>query len=141
MTLRTKHFLGEDAMKIGIRKPSLKKKIAARTSPKRIIRSKVRAPKGAGWITNPKKAAYNRAYNRTTKKACYIATAVYCDPDAWQVGKLRSYGDATLMNCLAGRAFVRLYYAVSPHLVFLFKDIKPLNLAVRHLLDHVVELI
>jgi hypothetical protein len=26
----------------------------------------VKAPRGYGWITNPKKAAYNRVYNRTT---------------------------------------------------------------------------
>ncbi len=49
-----------------IRKPSLKGSIAARTSFKRMIRSKTRAPKGWGWLTNPKKAAYNRAYNRRT---------------------------------------------------------------------------
>ena len=56
-------------MKFGIRKPSIKKRVAARTSVKRAIRHRagVKAPKGAGWVTNPKKAAYNRVYNRTTK--------------------------------------------------------------------------
>ncbi len=55
-------------MKIGIRKPSLKKMIAARTSVKRIVRHNlgVKAPRGFGWLTNPKKALYNRVYNRTT---------------------------------------------------------------------------
>lgn len=55
-------------MKLGIRKPSLKKSIAARTSPKRIVQSKLglKAPRGWGWLTNPKKAAYNRSYNRST---------------------------------------------------------------------------
>lgn len=55
-------------MKFGLRKPSLKKRIAARTSPKRLIRHSLglKAPKGMGWLTNPKKAAYNRAYSRTT---------------------------------------------------------------------------
>lgn len=55
-------------MKIGIRKPSLKKMIAARTSVKRIIRHNIglKAPRGFGWLTNPKKALYNRIYNRTT---------------------------------------------------------------------------
>lgn len=28
-----------------------------------------KAPRGYGWITNPKKAAYNRVYNRNTFKA------------------------------------------------------------------------
>ncbi len=56
-------------MKFGIRKPSLKKRIAARTSVKRAVRQNlgIKAPKGYGWITNPKKALYNRIYNRTTR--------------------------------------------------------------------------
>lgn len=55
-------------MKFGIRKPSLKKSIAARTSLKRQVKNALglRAKPGMGWTTNPKKAAYNRAYNRTT---------------------------------------------------------------------------
>ena len=55
-------------MKIGFRVPSIKKRIAARTSPKRFIRQSLglKAPRGWGWFTNPKKAAYNRMYNRTT---------------------------------------------------------------------------
>lgn len=55
-------------MKFGMRTPSLKKRIAARTSTKRFIRHNlgVKASRGWGWLTNPKKAAYNRVYNRTT---------------------------------------------------------------------------
>ena len=49
-----------------IRKPSLRGSIAARTSWKRALRAKTRVPKGWGWLTNPKKAAYNRAYTRRT---------------------------------------------------------------------------
>ncbi|WP_375194766.1 hypothetical protein [Sphingobium sp.] len=55
-------------MKFGVRKPSLKKSIAARTSVKRVVRHSlgVKAPKGMGLLTNPKKAVYNRAYSRTS---------------------------------------------------------------------------
>ncbi|MCY1714480.1 hypothetical protein [Caproiciproducens galactitolivorans] len=55
-------------MKFGMRKPSLKKSIAARTSVKRYVRHSLglKAPRGYGWITNSKKAAYNRVYHRTT---------------------------------------------------------------------------
>ena len=55
-------------MKIGFRVPSLTKRIAARTSWKRVVRHNLglKAPRGWGWLTNPKKAAYNRIYNRTT---------------------------------------------------------------------------
>jgi hypothetical protein len=55
-------------MKFGIRKPSLRKRIAARTSLKRYVRHSLgfKAPRGWGWLTNPRRAAYNRVYNRTT---------------------------------------------------------------------------
>jgi hypothetical protein len=64
-------------MKIGYRKPSLKKRLAARTSWKRAVRHRmgVKAPRGYGWLTNPRKAAYNRVYNRTTK-GCLIVPVV-----------------------------------------------------------------
>jgi hypothetical protein len=55
-------------MKFGPRIPSLTKRIAARTSIKRAVRHSLgfKAPRGFGWFTNPKKALYNRIYNRTT---------------------------------------------------------------------------
>ncbi|MGL5019436.1 MAG: hypothetical protein ACRDBP_14975 [Luteolibacter sp.] len=55
-------------MKFGFRKPSIRKRIAARTSLKRVVRHSLglKAPRGWGWLTNPKKAAYNRVYNRTS---------------------------------------------------------------------------
>lgn len=55
-------------MKWGMRKPSIRKSIAARTSTKRLVRHSLglKAPRGWGWVTNPKRAAYNRVYNRTT---------------------------------------------------------------------------
>lgn len=64
-------------MKFGIRKPSFKKRLSARTSPKRFIRHNlgIKAPKGYGWITNPKRAVYNRIYYRTTSKGCLLFIA------------------------------------------------------------------
>lgn len=63
-------------MRIGFRVPSLTKRIAARTSLKRYVRQNlgVKAPRGYGWITNPRRALYNRVYNRTTTGcAVYLA--------------------------------------------------------------------
>jgi hypothetical protein len=36
---------------------------------KRVIRNNLgfKAPKGFGWFTNPKKAAYNKVYNKTSR--------------------------------------------------------------------------
>ena len=55
-------------MKFGFRRPSLRKRFAARTSWKRAVRHSLglKAPRGWGWVTNPRRAAYNRIYNRTT---------------------------------------------------------------------------
>lgn len=54
------------SMKFGLRKPSIKKRIAARTSVKRYLRHNLGMKAPRGWVTNPKKAAYNRVYNRTS---------------------------------------------------------------------------
>ena len=46
-------------MKFGPRLPSLNKRLAARTSPTRYLRHNLghKAPRGWGWLTNPRKAA------------------------------------------------------------------------------------
>lgn len=64
-------------MKFGIRTPSLRKRIAARTSLKRYVRHSLgfKAPRGWGWLTNPRRAAYNRIYNRTTV-GCAVVVVV-----------------------------------------------------------------
>ncbi len=67
-------------MKFGFRIPNIKKRIAARTSVKRYIRHSLgfKAPRGWGWLTNPKKAAYNRIYNRTTvSSGCMITLLTF----------------------------------------------------------------
>lgn len=55
-------------MRFGARMPSVGKRISSRTSLKRYARHTlgVKAPRGAGLITNPKRAVYNRVYNRTS---------------------------------------------------------------------------
>lgn len=60
------------AMKIGYRKPSLKKSISARTTgrAKRTVKKALipgYGKKGMGWVKDPKKAMYNKVYNKTTK--------------------------------------------------------------------------
>lgn len=64
-------------MRFGFRRPSLKKRFAARTSWKRMARHSLglKAPRGWGWLTNPRKAAYNRIYSRTTR-GCLVGIVV-----------------------------------------------------------------
>lgn len=58
-------------MKFGMRKPSITKSLKARTTTK--YKRKVKKAlipeygnKGMGWAKNPKKAAYNKVYKKTT---------------------------------------------------------------------------
>lgn len=55
-------------MKFGMRIPSLKKRISARTSVKRQIvhRAGLKMPRGYGWLRDPKKYMYNKVYNKTS---------------------------------------------------------------------------
>jgi hypothetical protein len=58
-------------MKFGMRTPSFKKSIKARTTgrAKRTVKKAVipgYGKKGVGWIKNPKKAAYNKVYKKTS---------------------------------------------------------------------------
>ena len=78
--------------RFGFRVPSLSKRIAARTSIKRLVKNKLglRASRGWGWITNPKKAAYNRIYNRTTRGCLLTAIAM--------VGGLAAVGVVVAMS-------------------------------------------
>lgn len=64
-------------MKFGFRIPNLNKRIAARTSVKRVLRHNLglKAPKGMGWITDPKRAAYNKVYNKTSR-GCSVVLVV-----------------------------------------------------------------
>lgn len=62
---------GDDFMKFGPRKPSFKKSLKTRTTGK--VKRKVKksvnplyGKKGMGWVRDPKKAAYNKVYNKTS---------------------------------------------------------------------------
>ena len=58
-------------MKFGLRTPSLKRSFKARTTgrAKRAVKKALipgYGKKGMGWIKNPKKAMYNKVYNKTS---------------------------------------------------------------------------
>ena len=53
---------------------------------------------------------------------CYVATCVYGSYNCPEVWTLRRFRDGWLAKSRAGRAFIRLYYAVSPRIVATFGD-------------------
>ena len=102
------------------------------------------------YISKAKK--YDKQYsapeiNMKNAEGCYVATAVYGSYDCPQVWTLRRFRDYTLAKSCYGRAFIYLYYAVSPTVVklfgknSLFKKFwkKPLDYMVKYLNDSGVE--
>jgi len=61
-------------MRFGLRRPSLRKRIAARTSWRRYVRHSLglKAPRGWGWLTNPRRAAYHWVYSRTMRGCAVV---------------------------------------------------------------------
>ena len=53
-------------------------------------------------------------------QGCYIATCVYGSYDCPQVWMLRRFRDYSLSTNVFGRAFIKVYYAISPILVRVF---------------------
>jgi len=68
---------------------------------------------------------------------CFIATAVY-GGDAWQTERLRDWRDRSLLECLWGRAFVAVYYRVSPPIAAWLAHRPGATRLVRRLLDGLV---
>ncbi len=74
-----------------------------------------------------------------TSGGCYVATCVYGSYDCPQVWTLRRYRDYTLAETWYGRAFIRMYYAVSPTLVKWFGHTKWFKKMWKGKLDRMVE--
>ena len=94
------------------------------------------------------KAEVDEALNYQPKKSgCYVATCVYGSYDCPQVWTLRRYRDYTLSETRYGRAFIKIYYAISPTLVKWFGNTnwfkklwkKPLDKMVKNLNEQGVE--
>jgi hypothetical protein len=73
--------------------------------------------------------------------ACFIATAAYGSAQAWQVDAFRDWRDECLVHSRPGRAFIRLYYAVSPPLARIVSASRTLRSIARWMLDPVASAI
>ena len=70
---------------------------------------------------------------------CYVATCVYGSYDCPEVWTLRRYRDKTLGTTWYGRAFIRVYYAISPTLVKWFGKTKWFKKMWKGKLDRMVK--
>lgn len=69
---------------------------------------------------------------------CYIATAIYGSYDCPQVWTLRRYRDHDLASTRRGRAFIKIYYKISPTLVKYFGGSRLFRAFFRKKLDRMV---
>jgi len=72
------------------------------------------------------------------RKGCYIATAVYGSYDCPSVWTLRRYRDHILKSTWYGRAFIKVYYAISPTFVKIFGQTLWFNKFFKSKLDRLV---
>ncbi len=71
-------------------------------------------------ISTPHSPITQHQSTQKKKNGCYVATCVYGSYDCPQVWVLRRYRDSVLAKTWYGKAFITLYYAISPTLVQLF---------------------
>ena len=108
------------------------------------------------WITNESRNVFLKKYDecvaelkgfnpeyeplKIQRKAggCYVATCVYGSYDCPNVWVLRRFRDNYLNNRIWGRAFIKVYYAVSPKIVKAVGKTKWFNCINKKILDKFV---
>lgn len=81
----------------------------------------------------------NKVTENLNSGGCYVATCVYGSYDCPQVWTLRRYRDYTLAETWRGRAFIHLYYAISPKVVKIFGNKKWFKKIWKSRLDKMVD--
>jgi hypothetical protein len=80
-----------------------------------------------------------KAEERQRNGGCFVATACYGNYDAPEVLVLRQFKDDKLLKTSFGKAFVKIYYSVSPFFATLISKSDVLKKSVRqYLLEPIV---
>lgn len=80
-----------------------------------------------------------RGGKRRKKSGCYVATCVYGSYDCPEVWVLRRYRDYVLEESILGRAFISVYYFISPYAVKLFGRNNTVRNHWKKILDNMVK--
>jgi len=76
------------------------------------------------------------------KGGCFIATAAYDSPMAFEVEILRQFRDETLLQSKAGQIFVAIYYRISPPLAHAISKSNKIKRMVRNcILEPIVKVL
>ena len=72
---------------------------------------------------------------------CFIATAVYGSPMAYEINVLRDFRDTLLMQGLLGKTLVKIYYRFSPPIACVVAKHNTLRLLLREMLKPIIMLV
>lgn len=70
--------------------------------------------------------------SQKSKSGCFVATACYGDYNSEEVLVLREFRDTVLLNSVAGKAFVKFYYFVSPPIAKIIEKSSILKTFIRN---------
>lgn len=93
----------------------------------------------SGKKTGSSDPGFFGSYHHSDSQGCYVATCVYGSYDCPQVWTLRRFRDNTLAETMLGRAFIRIYYAISPTIVKWFGKTEWFQKMWRGVLDNMVQ--
>ena len=80
-------------------------------------------------------------YCKSHKPSCFIATAVYGSPNAYQIDVLRDFRDTLLMQSMLGRNFMKIYYLFSPPIANMIAKHKTMRMVARQVLTPFVKVV
>ena len=83
--------------------------------------------------------AYKMRQMKKNSSGCFIATSVYGSYDCPEVWTLRRFRDQSLAKTWSGRAFIRVYYVISPRIVKWFGNKSWFRNVWRSKLDKMVQ--
>ena len=101
-----------------------------------VVREKIIEAIANAQVERPTSNTSNSNNKKTGR--CYIATAVYGSYDCPEVWTLRRYRDYSLNATWYGKAFIKIYYALSPMLVKVFGNTKWFQFFWRLVLDNII---
>ena len=90
---------------------------------------------GLKYISNKINIDYAN-YNKSGP--CFIATAVYGSPMASEVILLRTFRDEYLVTTIFGKAFIRLYYILSPPVAEIISNINSFKVIFKMILKPII---
>lgn len=90
------------------------------------------------FINAVRSGAYDQK-DKSGKSGCYIATAVYGSYDCNEVFVLRRFRDENLSKTAFGRAFIKIYYKLSPSLANRLPYDSVASRFIRHILNSFIK--